>query len=100
MIDQDLEEVRIKKIGVLSFVNIFVIIQVIFGLLVGLIFVITAIFFPIINSKNLGILPMSSYWPIISFPIIFGIFGFVIGIILVLLYNLTSRFAGGIKLYS
>jgi hypothetical protein len=89
----ELEAVRIRKIGVLSVANLLGIINFFMGFLIGLIIVIFS-YFLTIPMLNLG------YYLIIIVPVINGILGFIIGAIGALLYNLVAKITKGIILYS
>ena len=92
---KEMEEVRIRKVGVLSVANISGVIYAIIGFLMGLVVVILGS--DILVPLGLGTL---SYLSIIILPIIYGIIGFVGGAIIALLYNLAAKITKGIKLYS
>jgi len=97
MIGAQIQEARIRKIGVLSVANIFGIINAIIGLLIGIIFVLFASLFPV----EVSLFGLSfGYFSIITFPIIYGILGFIGGAIGAFLYNLAAKITKGIKLYS
>lgn len=89
--------VILKKIGVLSLAKLSAIVSAIMGLIMGTIYACLA---PFINSAE-GMtesLIQFGWWTIIVFPILYGIMGFVGGIIGAGLYNLVSKWVGGIKL--
>ena len=94
--------VKIKKIGVTSLA----VIQGIIGVFIG---IIAALFFNLMMSGMnalAGFTGMEDSFPvmnfgfigIIIFPIMYGIFGFIGGRILGLLYNLAAGLFGGIEL--
>jgi hypothetical protein len=98
----ELEEVRIKKIGVLSFANILGIVGIFTGLVLGILTITIVPFLPGIPYIGSYIASYSSfgYFSIIAFPIFQGIFGFISGLFLGLFYNLAAKMAHGIKIYS
>lgn len=96
-----LEEVRIKKIDILSFSIIFGIFSFFIGIFFGLILLIISILLPsIIFNFDISSYLVLGYYSIIIFPIVFGILGFITGIFGVLIYNLVAKITKGIKIYS
>jgi len=95
-----LESVIIKKVGVLSLANVFAILNLFFGLLIGILITLVSFFFPeLLNIKgdfSFIVGPFS----IIIFPIVLGIMGWFSGLISGLFYNLTAKITKGIVLYS
>ncbi len=95
-----LESVSIKKVGVLSLANLFAVLNVFFGLIVGLLIMLLSYFFPeqinVEGSFSFIVGPFS----IIIFPIVCGIMGWFIGLIAGLFYNLTAKITKGAILYS
>ncbi len=102
MIQKELSETRIVKVGVLSLANTFAIINLFVGFLFGIFFM----FLSLIVSSLLG--PYSSLIPslnlgplsLIVFSLGYGIMGFISGLLGGLFYNLASKISKGIKLYS
>ena len=91
---REMEEARIRKIGVLSLANLMGIINFFLGLIIGIIFTLTSFLF---SSSILGI---STSLSIIILPIGYGIVGFITGAIAGFLYNIAAKITKGIKLYS
>ena len=91
--------VIIKKVGALSLAKLETVVMAIFGLIVGIFY---AVFSSLLNSTSTeystGISLTLGWWGIIVFPIFYGVLGFVTGIIGAWLYNLVSRWVGGIEL--
>ena len=95
----------IKRFDVLSAGCMWAILSVAMGLIVGILYAIfLSIFFAIAGNMSselsgFGGLGIGLVWLIcvIGFPIIYGIFGFVGGIIGAALYNVFARWIGGIK---
>ena len=89
---------KLKKIGILSAGLISGIIYAAFGLLIGLFF---AAFGGIVASLAEegagGILGFGAF-SIIIFPIMYGVMGFIAGIISALLYNLAAKWTGGLEM--
>ena len=95
---EELEEVVVKNLGVLSLGNILSIIGIFTGLIFGAITIIIFSVYP--NIPYVERYASWMYFSIVAFPIIFGIIGFVSGIILALFYNLAAKVAKGVHLYS
>jgi len=96
--DSNLEEVRIKKIGVLSFGTTIGMVNLFLGFLTGLLTYLSSLFFAI---PSLGTFDLLIGLPtLIIQPIIFGFLGFISGLIIALIYNLSGKITGGIELYA
>ncbi|MBT7062432.1 hypothetical protein HN924_00500 [Candidatus Woesearchaeota archaeon] len=87
--------IEFKKIDVMSLAKIGSIFGVILGLLAGIGIAFISQFnlpnMPMIMPENFG------FMAIIVFPIIYGIFYFIIGAIAALVYNILAKKIGGIK---
>lgn len=95
-----LESVTIKKIGVLSLANLFAVLNLFFGLIVGIFVTLVLLLFP--EQLTVGGIAafLISPFSIIIFPILFGIMGWFSGLIVGLFYNLTAKITKGAILYS
>src|SRR5271157_5789533 len=101
MVEEPVEAVKIKKIGILSFAGTLTIANL---LLTALILLIAFIFFgsQISSSNLLSLLPLQT----LSLPVFlilflgYGLLTFISSIIAGLFYNLASLMTRGIKLYS
>lgn len=101
MISSELQEARIRKVGVLSVANVSGIIGVFIGFLTGLIFVIFSLLMSSILPVDFSFFSFDfGYSSIIIFPIFYGVFGFIGGAISAFIYNLAAKITKGIKLYS
>lgn len=89
---------KLKKIGVLSLAKLQAITMALVGFIIGIIFFIGGLFFGI-TTDSIGIGMGFSFLSIIIFPIIYGVMGFIGGVIGALLYNLSSKWTGGIEIY-
>ena len=102
---QELEMVRIKKIGVLSTANVLALIHLFIGIILAVVFI---IFYLINRSVEINISNpeiegfVTSFGIFLAFliPVVLAIAGFVLGMIIALLYNLSAKISKGIKLYS
>ena len=99
-LDVQLESVSIKKIGVLSLANLFAVLNLFFGLIIGISITLFLLLFPgqltFEGSFSFIVGPFS----MLIFPIVFGIMGWFSGIVGGLFYNLTAKITNGIVLYS
>lgn len=91
----ELEEARIKKVGVLSVANLSAIVNLFIGILAGL-----AVFAFSFAAPLPGIPSNLSYLLIIIFPIAYGIVGFIAGAIGAFFYNIAAKITKGVVLYS
>ena len=86
----------LKKIGVLSLAKLHGILIAVFGLIVGLIYGFLGVIFGLV-SGSIGIAGLGIA-SIIFLPIMYGVFGFVIGALMAFLYNLVAGWVGGIEM--
>ena len=96
-----LEKVRIKRVGIISLANLSAIINLFFGLILGILVTLSSLLIPkatsvSVTSAGLTIGPLA----IIIFPVISGIFGWISGFIGGVVYNLASRITKGDILYA
>ena len=87
----------LKKIGVLSLAKIYSCLMAIMGLIIGLFFGLMNLFLP---ASEFGIMPYSllGLWAIIFFPIFYGIMGFIAGFFMAWIFNLITKYVGGLEL--
>ena len=95
-----LEKVRIKRVGIISLANLSAIINLFFGLILGILVTLFSLLIPSASvsstSAGLTIGPLA----IIIFPVISGILGWISGFIGGVFYNLASKITKGIILYA
>jgi hypothetical protein len=86
----------LKKVKIYSVARIYAVMSAFIGLILGLLNM--ALF---LLSKNegeaLGITPLYGYGGLVLFPLVYGISGFVFGASSAYLYNLVSKYIGGIE---
>lgn len=85
----------LKKIGVLSLAKIYGALMAIMGFIIGL-------FFGLINY-TIGGAELNPYgfigaWAIIFFPILYGVMGFAAGAFTAGVFNLITKYVGGLEL--
>ncbi len=91
---------KLKKIGVLSLAKFQGIMMALMGLLIGLMaYLLQALLLSTSSAETPEAQIAASFGPlaIIFFPVAYGIMGFIMGSIVAALYNLISRFVGGIE---
>lgn len=88
---------KIKRVGILSFAKVQALITGIFGLFVGVIYLLL-ILFSKEEMASLGLNLRSGAMAAILFPVFYAIFGFIFGILAGLVYNLVARLFGGIEI--
>lgn len=98
----------LRRVGVLSCGKVLGALYALLGLIIGGIYALLALLFAVIGVSTaqetgdalaggvFGVL--FGVGAIILFPILYGVLGFVGGVIAAFLYNLISRFVGGIEL--
>ena len=91
---------KLKKIGVLSFAKIYMVLMAIFGVLEGFVFAVAgtmvAAFAP--QTEGAGLLAGLGWAGLILFPIVFGLMGFALGVLTAWLYNLIAGWVGPVEL--
>ena len=89
---------KLKKLGALSLGLIAALINLVMGLLLGIIQLI-ALNNPTIAGMFLDpSVYILGYWIILIYPLVYGIVGFISGLVLAWLYNLFAKLTGGIKI--
>ena len=98
------KEIEIKKLDILSVAKIYAIIGAIIGFVIGIITAIVVISGGGIFMMGLGTMSglaiAIGVLSIIIMPIIYGIIGFLVGLIFSWLYNVIAERIGGIKFQS
>ena len=85
---------KIKKIGVLSLAKIFGLLYALIGLILGALFAVLSLFgFSGADGTGLFFGAVS----IIILPILYGIMGFIGGLITAFFYNLIAKWIGGLE---
>ena len=88
---------KVKKIKVLSYAKFQAIVMSFAGIVGGLIYSVGGTFYDL-NTVGLNHGTALAYFAILVMPIYFGVFGYITGIVGAILYNLTTRWFGGIKI--
>ena len=90
----------VRRIGPISAARIAGSLYALIGLLLGAIFSLLAITGAFVNSGSTsrGVTALLGVGAVIVFPILYGAIGFVASLIAAWLYNLLSRFVGGVQI--
>jgi hypothetical protein len=95
---------HIKKVGVLSLGKMMGMLYALLGLIFGSIFTCISLIGSAAVMSEVGIEGAAGMvfglGAIIIFPLMYGVIGFIGGIIVGLLYNLIAGMAGGIEIYT
>lgn len=92
-----IKKIDIGSVALYSFI-MFLILGLIVFLPMGLMFSLISSFIPDNGEFNYGILPIFSGIFIIIIPLFYAVFGTIMNVIIVFIYNLISMKFGGIKL--
>ncbi len=87
----------IKKIGVLSLGKILAVLYAIMGLLLALFLVLLPLPMSTMMHSSVAGGPLFGTGAIIALPIIYGVMGFIAGIIMALVFNVASGVIGGLE---
>ena len=92
---------EIKRIGLFSFAKIQTILMAIMGLILGLFDLALSLYsgidvFP--SIQTIAVTGMMGAWAVIFLPILYAILGFLFGFFGAMIYNLLSRYVGGVEI--
>jgi len=89
---------KLRKTGVLFLAKLQAVIMAIVGLIAGILYSFGGAIYdvPTTGSVNLG--TALAFFALIAMPILFAIFGFIVGAIGAFLYNLVAGWFGGIEI--
>jgi len=93
---------KVKKIGVLSFVRLHTLIGILVGLILGILYSVGGFFIDLfvtlgwissaVGTPGLSYGTVLAFGALVGMPIIFGLFGFAIGLIGAIVYNLFCKY--------
>ena len=86
---------RLKKIRIFSLAKLQGILFSYVGLLCGILYSFGGFIYDLAITGSLNLGTALAFFALIGMPLIFASFGFIVGIILAVLYNLFSRLFGG-----
>ena len=99
---------EVKSIGALSLGKVAGVVYAALGLIFGLIFAFFAVVFSLVpllansgSPEASGFLVGGLFFAVlyvVILPILYGVFGFLLGLISALLYNLVARLIGGVEI--
>lgn len=90
----------IKKIDILSAGKITAVIAAAIGLIAGLIMLLFGSFFAALGGEanGGGFMALGGALSVVILPIMYGIFGFIGGVLQAFVYNIAAGFMGGIRI--
>ena len=86
---------KLKKIRIFSLAKLQSILFSYVGLLCGILYSFGGFIYDLATTGSLNLGTALAFFALIGMPLIFASFGFIVGIILAVLYNLFSRLFGG-----
>ena len=86
---------KLKKIRIFSLAKLQGILFSYVGLLCGILYSFGGFIYDLATTGSLNLGTALAFFALIGMPLIFASFGFIVGIILAVLYNLFSRLFGG-----
>ena len=86
---------KLKKIRIFSLAKLQGILFSYVGLLCGIFYSFGGFIYDLATTGSLNLGTALAFFALIGMPLIFASFGFIVGIILAVLYNLFSRLFGG-----
>lgn len=96
---------RLRHIAVVQFALVAAVLYALIGVLIGLVWWLVLSPIMIAGVKNTGVsapgvaaLTGIGFFAILVFPIMYGIIGFIAGLLYAALYNLAARWTGGFEL--
>lgn len=109
MSEEGVSEARITRVGALSLANTLGVLYVFSGFIVGLfLFLFTLVVGAFTSSLSTALsltgfsrfVSLGAFTYLVGFPLVYGVLGWITGLIGGLFYNLASLITKGIKLYS
>jgi hypothetical protein len=96
---------RLRHVAVVQLALVFAVLYALIGVIVALVWwlVLSPIMMAGVKSgmggaAGMGVLTGMGFLAIIFFPIVYGIVGFIAGLIYAALYNLAARWTGGVEM--
>ncbi len=89
---------KLKKIGILSLAKLQAVIMAVAGLIAGILYSFGGLIYDIFTIGLNGGTALA-FLALIGMPIIFAIFGFIVGAIGAILFNLVAGWFGGIEIH-
>ena len=86
---------KLKKIRIFSLAKLQSILFSYVGLLCGILYSFGGFIYDLATTGSLNLGTALAFFALIGMPLIFASFGFIVGLILAVLYNLFSRLFGG-----
>ena len=90
--------VKVKKIKVLAYAKVQAVMCGFAGIIAGLIYSVGGTVYDVVTTGTVNKGTALAYFAIPVMPLYFAFWGFVAGIVGAFLYNITSKWFGGIKI--
>jgi hypothetical protein len=88
----------INRVGILSLAKMQALLLSFLGLIAGILYSLGGLIYDVYNTGGVNIGTALAFLALIGMPLIFAIFGFVVGIFEAILYNVFAKWFGGIEL--
>ncbi len=89
---------KVKRIGVMSFAKFQAVLMSFVGLIAGILYSFGGAIYDVRTSGSVNWGTALAFVALIAMPLIFAVFGFIVGLIEAILYNLFAKWFGGIEL--
>ena len=89
---------KLKKVGVLFLAKLLTIIMVFIGIIAGTLYAVGGAIYDVLTTNSVHLGTALAFLALLGMPIIFGLVGFLAGVIGALIYNIVARWFGGIEL--
>lgn len=93
---------RIRSVDPLQYAFVLGVLEALLGLVIGVIFWLTfattARSIPNAGASGLGFMMAAGPLLIVMAPIFYGILGFIVGLIVAVIYNIVAKWTGGIQM--
>lgn len=89
---------KVNKLAVLSFAKFQAVLTSLIGLIAGILYSFGGAIFDLVTTGSVNWGTALAFLALLGMPILFGTFGFIIGIVEAILYNIITKRCGGIAL--
>lgn len=88
---------RLNKIRMIPFAKFQAILLVPVGLVTGIVYSFGGLIFDVITTDSVNMGTALAFLALIGMPVVFGVSGFILGILEALLYNLFAKWIGSLN---
>ena len=89
---------KLKRIGVLSSSKLLAVLMAFIGLIAGMLYSFGGAIYDVLTTGSVNLGTALAFLALIGMPIIFAMFGFIVGLIEAFLYNLFAKWFSGIEI--